>query len=112
MLVRSLVLAAAVAFATPAAAGQWDGTWTGTAGDWVIKLVVIGERGDLRIVCNGNSFGQFDFTIPVKEDGGISSWIGGDRLGRRLVSGSLPQLNFPNGGSCGGGDVTLSRSSL
>jgi hypothetical protein len=87
--------------------GKFDGTWSGTAGLWQIKLVVTGQKGRAAFTC-ANQTHAFD--IPVGPDGAIDAWVGGGTVFvRRQVKGMLPTFSIPTGGTCPGGQTTLTR---
>lgn len=88
------------------AQGNFDGTWTGQAGDWKIRLVVKGQKGLIALTCTTI---EHRFDIPVAADGVINSWLSSQTFGRRQVAGKLPHLIIPTGGSCKGGSTNLSR---
>jgi hypothetical protein len=87
-----------------ARAQQFDGVWTGQAGQWSIKLTVAGAKGKLALSC-GNDFSA---DIPVSADGSIDSYVSTGQ-GRRQITGKLPKLVIPPGGSCGGGSTDLKK---
>jgi len=89
----------------PFAQGNFDGTWSGSAGQWGIKLTVAGAKGRMTLSCGGNDFLA---DIPVSADGAIDSYVT-TGAGRRQITGKLPALNIPPGGSCGGGATTLTK---
>lgn len=89
-----------------AAQGAFDGTWTGVAGDWKIRLQVTGQRGQIALTCTTITH---RFAIPVSVEGVIDSWLSSEQFGRRQVAGKLPHLIIPTGGSCKGGPTNLSR---
>lgn len=104
LLLLSLLLPGA-ASAQPKA-GQFDGTWTGQAGDWKIRLVIKGTKGQIALTCTTI---EHRFDIPVAADGVIDSWLSSQTFGRRQVAGKLPHLIIPTGGACKGGPTNLSR---
>lgn len=109
MLARSLALAVA-AFATPASAGQWDGTWTGSAGDWAVKLVVKGTQGRLLASCEGADTGSIFGEVSIDPDGSFRAFISGGRMVAREVKGTLPKLSVSDLGICRGGAGALTRT--
>ena len=97
----------AVAFATtPVRAQQFDGVWDGTAGKWSVKLTVAGTKGRVALSCDANAFVT---DVPVSADGAIDAYVT-TGTGRRQITGKLPALNIPPGGSCGGGSTTLTKA--
>jgi len=87
--------------------GNFDGTWTGTAGLWQIKLAVAGQKGRVAFTCNNQTH---TFDIRVGPDGAIDAWVGGGTVFvRRQVKGMLPTFSVPTGGTCPGGKTTLTR---
>ena len=89
-----------------AAQGSFDGTWTGQAGDWKIRLAIKGQKGQIALTCT-TIVHRFD--IPVGEDGLVNSWLSSETFSRRQVAGKLPHLIIPSSGSCKGGAVNLSK---
>jgi len=89
-----------------AAQGKFDGTWTGQAGDWKIRLAVTGLKGQIALTCT-TIVHRFD--IPVSEDGTVNSWLSSEQFGRRQVAGKLPHLIIPSSLNCKGGPTNLSR---
>lgn len=100
---RRILLAASLSIAFPALAQQYDGVWTGQAGQWALKLTVKGTSGRLDLACGSNAF---VVDIPVAADGSINSYVT-TGSGRRQITGKLPAIVVPPGGSCGGGDATM-----
>lgn len=94
----------AFAYAFQAQAQQYDGVWTGIAGQWAVKLTVTGTKGRLGLTCGGSN--DFSADIPVAADGSINSYVTTGQ-GRRQITGKLPDFNIPPGGSCGGGKAAL-----
>lgn len=103
LLALPLLLLPGLAWAQP---GQFDGTWTGQAGDWKIRLQVAGLKGQIALTCT-TIVHRFD--IPVAADGTIVVWLSSATFGRRQVAGKLPHLIIPTGGTCKGGPTNLSR---
>ena len=89
--------------------GQFDGTWTGKAGAWAIKLTVAGAKGKIALTCTTTTY---TFDIPVAADGTIESWLSSDQFARRQVAGRLPNFVLSSGGAntaCPGGVTNLKR---
>ncbi len=103
-----LLLSAAVfSPAVAAAQGKFDGTWSGKAGAWAIKLVVAGTKGRVALTCTDRTY---SFDIPVAADGTIDSWLASDNFAKRQLAGKLPSVILASGGgSCPGGVTNLSR---
>jgi hypothetical protein len=107
-------LAVLLLLALPSAAlaqspGQFNGTWTGKAGSWAIKLTVAGTRGKIALTCTTTTY---SFDIPVAADGTFRSWLSSEHFARREVAGKLPSLILSNGGAntaCPGGVTNLTR---
>ena len=59
---RKLSIVVALAFACDANAQQFDGTWTGTAGQWALTLTMTGTKARLEMACSGTQ-GMSDFAI-------------------------------------------------
>lgn len=112
MLVRSLFLAVAVAVATPATAGQWDGTWTGTAGNWNVNIVVKGAQGRIRATCEGADTGAIFGEVLINPDGSFRAFVSGGRMVAREVKGILPALSVSDLGICRGGAAVLHRAEI
>jgi hypothetical protein len=88
------------------AQGKFDGTWTGTAGDWTLALTVTGTKAKLKMACAGQSW---DFDVPVSATGTVDTYVRAPDFARRQITGQLPAINVPPGGSCRGGSTNLSR---
>lgn len=91
------------------AQGQFDGTWTGKAGAWTIKLTVAGAKGKLALTCTTTTY---SFDIPVAADGTVESWLSSDQFARRQIAGRLPNIVLSSGAAntaCPGGVTNLKR---
>ena len=100
------------ALALQAAAGQWDGIYTGTAGDWEVKLVVDGAKGEVTLVCpQWDPRGFEPAVVAVSSDGRVSGFWGGNALNRkRMVGGDLPQFAVADVSTrCRGGSGILTK---
>jgi len=93
----------AFAFAFEAQAQQFDGTWTGQAGQWNVTLAVSGTKARLTLSCGGTD-GISDFTLG--QGGSVNTYVT-TGSGRRQITGTLPSIQIPPGGSCGGGTATM-----
>lgn len=102
------VFAAGLGHAGDAAAGNFDGKWTGTIGSWKVSLDVSGAKGKLVLVsCNG---GTSEFTVDVTSEGKIDAWLKDLGTSRRHIEGQLPNFMIPpSGGRCSGGTGALIR---
>lgn len=114
MRVRVLALTTVLAVVVNSAiAGQWDGTWKGTAGDWEVTLVVSGDKANLRMLCPKMGKQPYDesSTISVADGGALQGWYGGGALTRRrVIGGTLPKLAVSEvQANCVGGTATLTR---
>lgn len=89
--------------------GQFNGTWTGKAGAWAIKLTVAGTKGKIALTCTTTTY---TFDIPVAADGTIKSWLSSELFARREIAGKLPNIVLSSGGAntaCPGGVTNLVR---
>ena len=105
LLLLSLLPAAALAQSP----GSFDGTWTGTAGAWAIKLTVAGAKGKIALTCTTTTY---TFDIPVAADGTIESWLSSEQFARRQIAGRLPNVVLSSGSAytaCPGGVTNLKR---
>lgn len=106
-LLLSLLLPGIAAAQSP---GSFDGTWTGKAGAWAIKLTVAGAKGKIALTCTTTTY---TFDIPVAADGTIESWLSSDLFARRQIAGRLPNLVLSSGSgvntACPGGVTNLKR---
>ena len=106
---RKLSIVVALAFACSANAQQFDGTWTGTAGQWALTLTVTGTKARLEMACSGTQ-GMSDFAIGP--DGAVNTYISFNVAGsRRQITGTVQALQVPSGGGCGGGTATMTKKS-
>jgi hypothetical protein len=80
-----------------------DGTYTGQAGQWNLKLTVKGTRDDLVMTCSND----FLLTIKVGPDGKIDDYVTTGSGRRRLTGNVNGTINVEPGGSCGGGVATM-----
>ncbi len=89
--------------------GRFDGTWTGKAGAWAIKLTVAGAKGRLALTCTSTTY---TFDIAVAADGTVESWLSSDQFARRQIAGKLPNVVLSSGSAntaCPGGVTNLKR---
>lgn len=106
MRATTLTLLLLFAASTGHAQANYDGTWSGTAGDWSVTLSVAGTKAKLKMTCFGN---KYDFDIPVSATGQIDTYVRAPDMGRRQLTGQLPSFTVSPGGSCRPGATTLTR---
>lgn len=73
------------------AQGNFDGTWTGQAGQWAITLTVAGTKAKYFMTCGGID-GAADFTLGA--DGAVNFYVTSG-AGRRQITGKLPTIQVP-----------------
>lgn len=100
---KRMAVLAAFFIAGSAHAQSFDGAWSGQAGQWSLSLTVSGQKGRLTMACAGaDGFND----VSVAPDGSVNGTVKTGSISRQ-ITGKLPSLNVPPGGSCGGGTATM-----
>ena len=88
---------------------RFDGRWTGQAGEWQVRIDVVGNRFRFWANCTG-------YNDPIQSqgmlgpDGSFETRAAGVDFTVRRIVGKFPNLTLVTPKGCGGGDFTLERA--